>query len=104
MGSSVSVSVSASGSGWDGRDCLSCCALRRRSSIGPSTFDAMTTTRPYRKALPLEEARRRLSAGAASQWDPRAIATFLKLLETTPLGQTDPTPLLTQASQTAIAA
>src|SRR5712691_1472663 len=59
------------------------------------TFDAMTTTRPYRKALPLAEAHRRLKEGAGTQWDARAIAAFLKLLETTPLGQTEPTPLPT---------
>jgi HD-GYP domain-containing protein (c-di-GMP phosphodiesterase class II) len=56
-------------------------------------FDAMTTTRPYRKALPVDEAKPRLAEGAGTQWDPRAIAAFLKLLETTPLGQPQPTPL-----------
>jgi putative nucleotidyltransferase with HDIG domain len=68
------------------------------------TFDAMTTTRPYRKALPLAEARKRLKEGAGTQWDARAIAVFLRLLETTPLGQTEPTPLPTQASPTTKAA
>jgi putative nucleotidyltransferase with HDIG domain len=57
------------------------------------TYDAMTTTRPYRTALPLAEAKRRLAEGAGSQWDPRCIAAFLKLLETTPLGQPEPTQL-----------
>jgi len=56
-------------------------------------FDAMTTTRPYRKALPVAEARRRLADGAASQWDPRIIDAFLRLLETTSLGQPAPMPL-----------
>jgi len=50
-------------------------------------FDAMTTTRPYRKALPVTEAKRRLAEGAGTQWDPRVISAFLDLLETTPLGQ-----------------
>jgi HD-GYP domain-containing protein (c-di-GMP phosphodiesterase class II) len=68
------------------------------------TFDAMTTTRPYRKALPLAEAHRRLAAGAGSQWDPRAIAAFLKLLETTPLGQIEPTLLPTLSSSSSKAA
>jgi putative nucleotidyltransferase with HDIG domain len=57
------------------------------------TYDAMTTTRPYRTALPLSEAKRRLKEGAGSQWDPRCISAFLKLLETTPLGQPEPTML-----------
>ena len=57
------------------------------------TYDAMTTTRPYRKALPLVEARRRLAEGAGTQWDPRCISAFLKLLETTPLGQPQPAQL-----------
>lgn len=34
-------------------------------------FDAMTTTRPYRKGLPIAEAYRRLAEGAGTQWDPR---------------------------------
>jgi HD-GYP domain-containing protein (c-di-GMP phosphodiesterase class II) len=56
-------------------------------------FDAMTTTRPYRKALPVAEARRRLNDGAGTQWDARIVAAFLRLLETTPLGQPEPLPL-----------
>jgi putative nucleotidyltransferase with HDIG domain len=63
-------------------------------------FDAMTTTRPYRKALPLAEARRRLEEGAGSQWDARIISAFLHLLETTPLGQAEPLTLpVTQPEQ-----
>ena len=62
-------------------------------------FDAMTTTRPYRKALPVSEAYRRLSEGAGTQWEPRAVAAFLKLLDTTPLGQPEPValPMLAQS-------
>jgi HD-GYP domain-containing protein (c-di-GMP phosphodiesterase class II) len=63
-------------------------------------FDAMTTTRPYRKALPLAEARRRLEEGAGSQWDARIISAFLHLLETTPLCQAEPLTLpVTQPEQ-----
>ena len=58
-------------------------------------FDAMTTTRPYRKALPVAEARKRLAEGAGSEWEPRAISAFLGLLETTPLGQHEPVALPT---------
>jgi HD-GYP domain-containing protein (c-di-GMP phosphodiesterase class II) len=56
-------------------------------------FDAMTTTRPYRKALPVAEARRRLDEGAGTQWDARIVATFLHLLDTTSLGQPEPIAL-----------
>jgi putative nucleotidyltransferase with HDIG domain len=58
------------------------------------SFDAMTTTRPYRNALPRTEAYRRLVEGAGTQWDPRIIAAFLKLLDTTALGETEPLPLV----------
>ena len=44
-------------------------------------FDAMTTTRPYRTALPQAEAFRRLRAGAGAQWDARVVAVFLDLLD-----------------------
>jgi putative nucleotidyltransferase with HDIG domain len=57
------------------------------------SFDAMTTTRPYRKALPRAEAYRRLVEGAGTQWDPRIIASFLKQLDTNPPGVTEPLPL-----------
>jgi HD-GYP domain-containing protein (c-di-GMP phosphodiesterase class II) len=41
------------------------------------SYDAMTTTRPYRTALPHQEAVRRLREGAGEQWDPRVVATFI---------------------------
>ena len=62
-------------------------------------FDAMTTTRPYRKALPIAEARRRLQEGAGSQWDARIVTAFLRLLETTPLGHPEPLPLSFQPAE-----
>lgn len=40
-------------------------------------FDAMTTTRPYHKASAIEEARRAISAGKGSQFDPRVVEAFL---------------------------
>jgi diguanylate cyclase (GGDEF)-like protein/putative nucleotidyltransferase with HDIG domain len=42
-------------------------------------YHAMTTDRPYRKALPDDEARRRLREGAGTQFDPRAVEAFLSL-------------------------
>lgn len=43
-------------------------------------FDAMTSNRPYRRALSHEEAVRRLRAGAGRQWDPVIVGVFLKLV------------------------
>lgn len=45
-------------------------------------FDAMTTDRPFRKAMPLEEARGILVAGRAAQWDPDLVDLFKDLPET----------------------
>ena len=44
-------------------------------------FDAMTTDRPYRNALPHDEAVRRLREGAGVQWDRAVVEVFLDLLE-----------------------
>jgi HD domain len=47
----------------------------------PDAYDAMTTTRPYRTALPQHEAFRRLREGAGSQWDARAVQAFLGIFD-----------------------
>jgi diguanylate cyclase (GGDEF)-like protein len=44
-------------------------------------FHAMTTERPYRKALPVEEAVRRLREGAGTQFDPDVVDIFLRLIQ-----------------------
>jgi putative two-component system response regulator len=44
-------------------------------------FHAMTTDRPYRRRLPLEEARRRLLEGAGTQFDPAVVDVFVRLLD-----------------------
>ena len=44
-------------------------------------FHAMTTTRPYRNALPVAEARRRLLAGAGTQFDPAIVDVCLAVLQ-----------------------
>jgi len=44
-------------------------------------FHAMTTTRPYRNALPVAEARRRLLAGAGTQFDPAIVQIFVAHIE-----------------------
>ena len=45
-------------------------------------FSAMTTTRPYRKALSVPEALGRLRAAAGSQLDPRLVDAFVLGIET----------------------
>ncbi|MEA2538527.1 MAG: hypothetical protein QOF11_2761 [Chloroflexota bacterium] len=45
-------------------------------------FSAMTTTRPYRKALTVAESLKRLRAAAGTQLDPRLVATFVNGIET----------------------
>ena len=45
------------------------------------SFDAMTTNRPYRKALPLDEALTRLRAEAGKQFDPDVVAEFELLMQ-----------------------
>jgi HD-GYP domain-containing protein (c-di-GMP phosphodiesterase class II) len=43
-------------------------------------YDAMTTYRPYRKALSKKEAIRRLKENAGSQFDPRIVKAFFKAI------------------------
>jgi two-component system, cell cycle response regulator len=45
------------------------------------TFDAMTTTRAYRGARPVEEALAELDRCAGSQFDPAVVAAFLAVVE-----------------------
>jgi len=40
----------------------------------------MTSDRPYRKALPVEEAIRRLEQGAGSQFDPNVARVFMQMV------------------------
>jgi HD-GYP domain-containing protein (c-di-GMP phosphodiesterase class II) len=52
----------------------------RLMAVGDS-FDAMTSARPYRDALPVDEAARRLRAGSGTQFDPDAIEAFEAMVE-----------------------
>jgi HD-GYP domain-containing protein (c-di-GMP phosphodiesterase class II) len=44
-------------------------------------FDAMVSSRPYRKGLPLEEAIRRLNQSSGTQFDPSVIKSFVPIAE-----------------------
>ncbi len=59
-------------------------------------FSAMTTTRPYRKALPVEEALKRLGDAAGSQLEEDLVVSFITGIETSadaPLPGEEPTIL-----------
>ena len=45
------------------------------------TYDAMTTDRPYRRALIPEKAREELSRGAGVQWDAACVKAFVQLID-----------------------
>ncbi len=49
-------------------------------------FDAMTTDRPYRRALDFDEARERLLRERGGQFDPEVVDTFLGILDSSPWG------------------
>ncbi|MHB1661104.1 MAG: HD domain-containing phosphohydrolase [bacterium] len=44
------------------------------------TFDAMTTDRPYRKALPISAALEELKKNSGTQFDPKVVKAFLKVV------------------------
>ena len=44
------------------------------------SFDAMTSDRPYRKAMPVEKAAAILRAGQGQQWDPQIVDAFLRAI------------------------
>jgi diguanylate cyclase (GGDEF)-like protein len=88
---------------WDGHGYLDGLAgeeipLVARILAVADAFSAMTTTRPYRKALGIEEAIRRLEDAAGSQLDPTFVVAFVEGLRTAsdaPMpGMDRPTPLL----------
>jgi HD-GYP domain-containing protein (c-di-GMP phosphodiesterase class II) len=47
-------------------------------------YDAMTTTRPYRVAMPVSRACEILATNTGPQWDPMIVARFLELLAREP--------------------
>jgi polar amino acid transport system substrate-binding protein len=61
-------------------------------------FDAMTSNRPYRTALSVAEAVRRLREGAAMQWDPDIVDVFVRLLAEGGIGPSVAPDAVTPAS------
>ena len=47
-------------------------------------FAAMTSERPYSDALPLEQALEEIKRGAGTQFDPKMVEVFLRIVKTTP--------------------
>ena len=44
-------------------------------------YDAMTSDRPYRKALPIKTAVKELKDGAGKQFDPKIVDIFINILK-----------------------
>ncbi len=74
---------------WDGDGYLDRLAgediplIARILAVGDA-FSAMTTTRPYRKALDVQTALRRLEDASGSQLDERLVRVFIRAIETHP--------------------
>jgi HD-GYP domain-containing protein (c-di-GMP phosphodiesterase class II) len=56
--------------------------LEARIVLACDAFHAMTTDRPYRKTLGVDEARRRLVEASGSQFDPQIVDALLRVLDT----------------------
>src|SRR5262245_6491037 len=70
---------------WDGRGYPDGLAghnipLGARIVAVADSYDAMTTQRPYNRALTADEAVTRLRAGAGIYWDPQVVGMFIELL------------------------
>ena len=55
--------------------------MESRIVLACDAYHAMTSDRPYRRALSPEEARRELERGAGSQFDPRVVTALLRVLD-----------------------
>jgi diguanylate cyclase (GGDEF)-like protein len=72
------------GAGYPDRKVGEAIPLEARIIFACDAFHAMTTDRPYRRALPPEEALRRLEEASGSQFDPGVIEVCLRVLEFEP--------------------
>lgn len=71
---------------WDGRGYPEKLAgtdipLMARILAVADSFDAMTSSRPYRHHMPLARAKKIISEGAGTQWDPDIVAAFLQWVD-----------------------
>ena len=74
---------------WDGKGYVEGLEAEEIPIIGrilavADAFSAMTTTRPYRKALPLQEALKRLGDAAGTQLQEDLVTAFIEGIETAP--------------------
>jgi len=69
------------GSGYPDRLAGNDIPLESRIVLACDAYHAMTTDRPYRRALGAEEARRRLVEASGSQFDPQVVDALLRVLE-----------------------
>ncbi|HEV8516678.1 MAG TPA: HD-GYP domain-containing protein [Candidatus Limnocylindrales bacterium] len=68
------------GTGYPGRLAGDAIPLGARVVAVADSFDAMTSGRPYRVPLSVDEALDRLRRGAGIQWDPTIVGAFIKLV------------------------
>ena len=68
------------GSGYPDKLTTNAIPIEARIILVCDAFDAMTTDRPYRKALPVEEACRRLEESSGTQFDPEIVTSFMRCL------------------------
>lgn len=61
--------------------------LQGRILCVADSFDAMTSDRPYRKGMPIEQAIEELRKNMGVQFDPEAVRIFLKLIEVGKVGE-----------------
>lgn len=82
------------GAGYPDRLAGSAIPLESRIIAVVDAYDAMTTTRPYRLAMPHAEAVRRLLGGAGKQWDPEVIDAFISWADRNqPSADPEPAPV-----------
>jgi putative nucleotidyltransferase with HDIG domain len=65
------------------------------------SYDAMTTDRPYRRALPVAEALLVLRTGRGHEWDPVVVDAFLRTVERLGLAEVPAVPLRIVPTNTA---
>jgi diguanylate cyclase (GGDEF)-like protein len=69
------------GTGYPDGLCAEAIPQASRILLVADAFDAITSSRPYRQALPVADARQELERGAGSQFDPACVAALLGNLD-----------------------